>query len=485
MNFDFLKDLRGLGHIYENCSNAEKLAMTMPVQSVFTARKSAELLAKFIFLAAHNEQMETMSFVDILNDPTFREFVHDREIMSAFHYIRKSGNRAVHGDDLETSEDAIVVLEDLHFVAGETACMLGLIKGYPSFSDRIETYLDAIYSDEQRIEEEARKMFLEYTEKYDAQVERNHYYQNQINGLINEFEAMTSWFSIIPGDVDLSEAIEFMSKPKHESTIKPIQAYFGFLGMKALKHLRGESSKELKDRKLEFSAELTIYGENGYTTTDLQDFINGVLRDLPSADGFRITSSYYGPSIALDYECNRKDRKYEFYEEVKKLEKDESFSYIIYDFLYNQGEGKLSKYEDGKWIDLQERYTQDIIDKDLGDWWCWNLDLVVDFDFEKHPDILEALHNCVRENIPTDQVPYCENDWKLGDVGVLCSSIAWYPKKLRIVQDFLDKINDILRPIIKECDGSGMGKWYITGTHFAIATWEWTQSGFRIIGTEV
>ena len=46
-------------------------------------------------------------------------------------------------------------------------------------------------------------------------------------------------------------------------------------------------------------------------------------------------------------------------------------------------------------------------------------------------------------------------------------------------------INDILRPIIKECGGSGMGKWYITGTHFAIATWEWTQSGFRIIGTEV
>ena len=49
MNFDFLKDLRGLGYIYENCSNAEKLAINMPVQSVFTSRKSAELLAKFIY----------------------------------------------------------------------------------------------------------------------------------------------------------------------------------------------------------------------------------------------------------------------------------------------------------------------------------------------------------------------------------------------------------------------------------------------------
>ena len=32
MNFDFLEGLRGLGYVYENCNNAEKLAMTMPVQ---------------------------------------------------------------------------------------------------------------------------------------------------------------------------------------------------------------------------------------------------------------------------------------------------------------------------------------------------------------------------------------------------------------------------------------------------------------------
>ena len=103
MNFEFLKDLRGLNYVYENCSNAEKLAMTMPVQSVFTARKSAELLAKFIFLAAHNEQMETMNFVDILGDPAVRDFIDDRKVMNAFHYIRKSGNRAVQGDDQETA----------------------------------------------------------------------------------------------------------------------------------------------------------------------------------------------------------------------------------------------------------------------------------------------------------------------------------------------------------------------------------------------
>lgn len=76
MNFDFLKDLCGLGYIYENCNNAEKLAMTMPVQSVFTSRKSAELLAKFIYLAAHNQKMEELTFSDILSDYTVRKFIH-------------------------------------------------------------------------------------------------------------------------------------------------------------------------------------------------------------------------------------------------------------------------------------------------------------------------------------------------------------------------------------------------------------------------
>ena len=233
------------------------------------------------------------------------------------------------------------------------------------------------------------------------------------------------------------------------------------------------------------SGNLTIFGENGYTTTDLSWFVYGVLHDLPKADGFRITTKYHGPSVAPLFDCNRNNRKYEFIEEVEKFEKDESFSYIIYDFLYNHGEGRLGKYENGKWVNLEERYSQDILDKDLGDWWCWNLDLTVGFDFEKHADILEALHNCVRENIPKDQVGYCEEGWEFGDVGILCNSIAWYPSKLRVVQDFLDKINHILKPIINECDGTGMGNWYITGTPFAIAAWEWTQNGFRVVGTEV
>ena len=88
------------------------------------SRKSAELLARFIYLASHSQQMEELTFAEILRDVTVKRFVHNWDVMDAFHYIRKSGNKAVHGDDDELPEDAIDVLHDLHFVAGETACML-------------------------------------------------------------------------------------------------------------------------------------------------------------------------------------------------------------------------------------------------------------------------------------------------------------------------------------------------------------------------
>ena len=89
MNFEFVKGLRGLGNLYENCSNAEKLAVSMPNESMFAARKTAELLAKFIYMTAHKQKMERMNFLDILSDEAVRTFINSRDVMNAFHFIRK------------------------------------------------------------------------------------------------------------------------------------------------------------------------------------------------------------------------------------------------------------------------------------------------------------------------------------------------------------------------------------------------------------
>lgn len=487
MNFDFLRGVKQLSSLYENCNNAEKLALTMPVQSVFTSRKSAELLAKFIYLAAHNEQMESMNFVDILNDPVFRDYIDDRNVMKDFHYIRKTGNRAVHTDDEETSNDAIDVLEALHFIVGETACMLGLINDYPAFDYNIESFPEAKYVDEQEIEQKAQKMFQDYMAEYNAQIERENYYKRNVDSLLEEFDSLCSQFAIVPGDVDLNEVIEFKAKPVNDHYIKPIQTHFAFLAVRALQKIRGTLPGVLEDREVEFSGELTIYGEDGYTTSNLLEFINGILYDLPSADGFKIVSKYYGPSIAPWFEANKEirlepsDDLTDFTKELGKIGQHEEFTYMIHEFQYNHGTGWTAKYENGEWS--SEPYSTEIVDRDFGsDWWCWNLDLYASFDYEKYPDILEALHNTVREYIPEDQIEYCEGIWEDGDVGILCNSITWEPRKLRDVQDFLDKLNEILKPIMNECECNGEGSWYIKEPPFAVATWDWSEEGFKVKG---
>lgn len=485
MNFDFLKGLRGLGYVYENCNNAEKLAMTMPVQSVFTARKSAELLAKFIYIAAHNENMKSMSFVDILSDPVVCDFINNRNVINAFHYIRKSGNRAVHGDEEETVEEALGVLSDLHYVAGETACIFGLIKKYPSFDSKINFYPEAKFVEDQDIEEKAQQMFLEYVEKYNAQVERDNYYQNNIDNLLEEFNSIDSGYEFVPGEVELNEIIEFKHKLAHESSLKAIQAYFGFLGMRALKSMRGELYGVLEGRKINYSAELTIYGKNGYTTDNLLNFLYGVLKDLPFADGFKIKSSYSGPSAAPWFKANNKERRAEFCDEVTEMGEYENFTYSIYELLLSHGEGYCRKFENGEWDDLKSRYSQYVLDKEYPNgWYTLGVTLAVEFSYEKHPDIQRKLRECVKKYLSDEEYELCKTDWQ-DEPELLISDIQFLPDTLRTVQNFLDEINSIIEPIKSECSCRADGEWFHCEEPFASAEWNWTDDGFKLTGAEV
>ena len=40
---------------------------------------------------------------------------------------------------------------------------------------------------------------------------------------------------------------------------------------------------------------------------------------------------------------------------------------------------------------------------------AWNLDLDVEFDYDKYPEILELPQQTVRKHIPEDQIRYCDN----------------------------------------------------------------------------
>jgi len=488
MNFEFLKDLRGLGYVYENCNNAEKLAITMPVQSVFTARKSAELLARFIYMAAHNQEMEGLTFADILSDMTVRNFINSRDVMDAFHYIRKSGNRAVHGDDEESSDEAIAVLQDLHYVAGETACMLGLINEYPVFEDEMVAFPEARYEDEEDINDKAREMFLAYVAEFDAQQEREQYIE------MKDYD----WFNYsIEGIVEMHEYLEFRYKPKQSALIEYLQDYL----LTLLRFSVDRSPEKAEELELLYpvtlDAKLVIENEV-FSSDDIENYCNAIIEKLPKANGFIIDLTcngvlreYFNDDLDTDGEARinmiRKDAVWTgagMLDTLEQYKRRNAFEYKLSVFYPDSGELKYEKIHNGKEIDVLSICTDMIVNQTFDDeWWSGALNLCAEFDFEKYPDKFLELQDVVRNNIPASEVPYCEDIWNDGDYHVLCNGIQWNCHSLREVQDFLDKINAILLPIKDEVDADCDGTWEIRNK-FAVATWEWTEEGFKVKGVQ-
>ena len=467
MNFEFLQNLKGLKCIYKYCKNAEDLALSKPDCSMFSSRKSGEALARFIYLSSYKETAENLTFSDILTDYTVKNYIGKREVLDALHNIRKNGNSAVHEDNDNTSEQAIELLEDLHYAAGEIARKEHLIDSYPRFDTSLEEHQDTILQEFDPIKV-AEEMFSENVARYRAEK------------LFEEYKTFSSPLQIVHGNSDINEFVEFRSKPS-TAVVYKLQNYFGYLAMKAIKY----QYEEGPERELKYEAKILIYGEESRETTNIFDFMESLMEDLPKAKHFSISSSYYGTHFAgqVDDELDVPlDRMIEF----DKCENAGDITYKSFEFLYNHGEGGCNKFENGKWLHIADLYSQDILDKDFGeDWWCWNMSLMVEFDTEKHPHILETLQNTVRKHIPEDQIEYCENAWADGDTHILVQSISWFPRKLRVVQNFLDEVNEILAPIKNECECYCIGDWHITTGPKATATWDWFEDGFKVVGTEL
>ena len=469
MNFEFLQSLKGLRELYIPCKDAEELVVSKPYLSMIASRKSAETLARFIYLNAYKQASESLGFADILTDDRVKGYINNRDVLNALHNIRKNGNSAVHGDVAKTSNEAINSLAYLHYAAGEIAKKERLIDSYPPFiPDLKENTMAELHDfDPVRL---ANDMFSENIARYQAEK------------LMSQFSDFLSPIYFIPGDIEISEYLELKQKPILSGTIPALQASFSYLAMRAINYQYEEKEH---DRMISFNATLTTYGEEIKTTTDIFEFMFGLMNDLPAAERFEICSHYNGPGFGGMVDDEIHEPFYYAYEFDKNEERN-NVTYKCFEFLYNHGEGGCMKFENGSWVDLRKQYRQDVLDMDFGsEWWCWNMDLNVEFEFSKYPEIVRALKDTVRKYVPEDQIGYCEQEWDDCGYDVLINSISWYPRKLRVVQDFLDEINRIIMPIKNECECMTMGNWYIVDGPKAMATWEWFEEGFRVIGSEL
>lgn len=518
MNFNFLKDLHGLSYVYENCNNAEKLAVSMPVQSVFTARKSAELLAKFIYLTAHNQEMQGLTFADILADDTVIKFINNRGVLKAFHYIRKSGNQAVHGDSEETAEDAINVLQDLHYVAGETACRLGLIQDYPQFEDEIEAFPDARFIDIDEVDAKAREMFLAYINEHEAQRERESY---------ENLPLVPYVLADAKGSLYLSEYLKIDLTNRRSDIIEFFQEYFAFL-MRMAQERSAEKYEAvgINDLPSKLDATVILDGDKNYNSSDREFFSFMLEKELPYANNAEI-EIYFSGNV----------REYAWVDENGQMRK-ESYSFVGDHFLMKKsgvwdGDGMLghleyfkrkyrmkyrincyySKFGDSlraiiengqtfefpmvfstegctEWNDdIAKYFSVYPLDDELTGIWSSELNnLSINFDFAAHPEITETLHSLVRQYLPADQLSDSEDEWEEDypeAPGMLVYGAFWPVRSIKIIKEFLTKINETIAPILSECDGTAMGYWEYKDNiknGAAVAGWIWTEDGFQLVG---
>lgn len=321
------------------------------------------------------------------------------------------------------------------------------------------------------------------------------------------------WHSI-SNNVEMHEYLEVKNKPVQFELIEYLQDYLSTLLRLSIErspeNLRqlNETDPELADDpysekydSVTLNATLTV-GQKCFSSTDAESFRKALYEELPNTEGFSVDLTCNGPLREIYYdEPNEEDN-----EQVDKVYIDDiwtgagmldtleeyksrnAFTYKLFVFYPDSGEFSYHKILDGKDIDVLASGTEDIVDQTFSHaWWSEQLHLWAAFDISKYPDKVEQLHNIVKSSIPENQIGYCEEVWEDEDEDycnptLLCNGIQFDCESLREVQDFLDKINAVLLPIKDEIiDAGGDGTWEVR-EDFAVATWCWTDEGFKVKG---
>ena len=131
MNFDYMKNAPDFAQLYTYCCEAEEFALSKPNISVTSARKAMEYVVKLLYGAAIDD-IRGKTVFEMATDDRFIQYVNDQILLNSIHYIRKMGNVAVHEGVLSVDE-ALKVLEELHFLVGEICILMQVAPDYPEF----------------------------------------------------------------------------------------------------------------------------------------------------------------------------------------------------------------------------------------------------------------------------------------------------------------------------------------------------------------
>lgn len=462
MNFEFLKGLRVLDTVYGPCSDAEELVKSKPYLSLTAARKSAELLAKFVYMAAHATALQELSFVEILSDYQVRQFINDRNVMDAFHFIRKSGNRAVHGEQEVSTDTALAVLQNLHYVAGETAKALALISSYPDFDENIKENPYADFDENIQVSEKVMQMFLDYV----GERKRDEYGRFVTLNLANPAHLQY----ILHGIVDMHEYVEFFHQPYYTSTLEYLQQYLLFLDDMAWerKDPNPDSSSLLSTVKAKIV--IRIDDEIVYSNDHDKDLNEVLFNRLPYANHFSIDCKVFG-NLRSFYDNPDPDAKFDrineeelwqgrgMADQLEGLKRKEAFIYkAVFQYPEDDNKTVFAFIRNGKSYDVEDICLPSIISKAAGMNFYGNMMIMqVVFDHQVNDGIKQQLRNAVRSYVTEKELPYIEDVWEEEDEDAdgktvcLLSGTEIIDDDLSESKAFAEIINQILAPVAEQC----------------------------------
>lgn len=145
MNFRYLENLAEFAGLYSACCEAEEFVLTKPDISATSARKAMEFIVKYIYTGFEPYPAYGCTVYDMIRDPRFQSQFADLSMLDSIDFIRRAGNAAVHTGNLDTDE-AMQVLQHLHFLTGEFSVGIGLISEYAVFVKPEPDIFGEVYS---------------------------------------------------------------------------------------------------------------------------------------------------------------------------------------------------------------------------------------------------------------------------------------------------------------------------------------------------
>ncbi len=125
MNFDYLKDIEGLGPLAQNCLAAETNLNTNPNLAAVSCRMGLEFIVKLIYRARVNDNPEKTDLFSLSTDPNFT-CLFQPATLSRLNEVRRIGNDAAHKSNVDYNK-ALYALKALYYTLSDMLVFAGFL----------------------------------------------------------------------------------------------------------------------------------------------------------------------------------------------------------------------------------------------------------------------------------------------------------------------------------------------------------------------